>query len=280
MLILSPKHKRNVFVGVVIPALALAIQCGSGEPRTDADRLARGRELIERMSAKLASARFLSVSTSERSERIRPGGAVQPFALTRRTLIRRPDRLHFKASGDTDVEGWYDGIGLTVVMHKEKVFGQAKMPETLDKVLDTLHERYGIATPLADFLYTDPSKAFLADTTTGGWVGRETVDGQQTDHLAFKDTGVSWEIWLATADQLPRKGRADFSENKRLRKVEVSFTEWNLAPAVADDSFKPSVPPDFEGIALIQRARSLRHLPRPDAGRDQEIATWRIESCV
>jgi hypothetical protein len=261
MIILSLKHKRNVLAGLAIPALALSIQCAPSEPRTDTERLARGRQLIERMSAKLASAASLSVKTNERSERIRAGGAIQPVAVTRVTVVRRPDRLHFKTSGDTEVEGWYDGMGLTIALHKEKVFAQARMPETLDKVLDTVHERYGIATPVGDFLYADPAKALLADTTTGGWVGRETIDGQETDHLAFKDKGVTWEIWLATADQLPRKSRADFTENKRLRKVEMTFTEWNLAPPIADDSFKPNVPPDFEGIALVQRARALRYQP-------------------
>src|SRR4029450_12137359 len=56
-------------------------------------------------------------------------------------------------------------------------------PKTLDKTLDAMHERYGIATPFADYMYSSPAKALIADTTTGGWVGRETVAGQETDHL-------------------------------------------------------------------------------------------------
>ena len=185
-------------------------------------------------------------------------------AITRETIVRRPDRLHFKTAGDVQNEGWYDGIGLTLAAHKQKVFAQARMPETLDRVLDTLHERYGIATPLGDFTYSNPAHALLSSTTTGGWVGRETINGQQTDHLAFKDTGVSWELWLAaTGDRLPRKARVEFSEDPRLRKVEVAFTKWNLAPTVPSDVFTPRVPPDYEGIAMVQRARVLRNLP-PD----------------
>ena len=248
-------------MALAVAALILSIQCGRGEPRTEAERAARGRELVEAMSRKLSSAAALSVRTSERSERIRPGGAIQPVALTRETSMRRPDRFHFKTAGDMQVESWYDGIGLTIAMHKEKVFAQARMPETLDRVLDTLHERYGIATPLGDFLYSSPAHALLPETTTGGWVGRETIDGLQTDHLAFKDQGVTWEIWLAASDELPRKFRAEFAGDQRLRKVEATFTDWNLRPALSADLFKPNVPPDYEGIVILQRARALRNLP-------------------
>jgi hypothetical protein len=249
-------------LAVAIPVLAVAMQCAPREPRTDAERAARGRELIERMGKKLNATPAFILSTDERSEWIRQSGVV-PVALTRETVVRKPDRLHFKTAGDLQVEGWYDGIGLTVVMHKEKVFAQARMPETLDRVLDTLHERYGIATPIGDFVYSNPAHALLSDTTTGGWVGRETINGQSTDHLAFKDKGVNWEVWLATGDQLPRKSRAEFPEEKRLRKVEITFTNWNLAPTIPGDVFTPKVPPDYEGIAMVQRARVLRNLP-PD----------------
>ena len=261
MMIRSFTHHRIPGMSLAVAALVLSIQCGRGEPRTEAERAARGRELVDAMSRRLSSASTLSIRTSERSERIRPSGAIQPVALTRETFVRRPDRFYFKTAGDMQVEAWYDGIGLTIAMHKEKVFGQARMPETLDRVLDTLHERYGIATPLGDFVYSSAAHALLTETTTGGWVGRETIDGQQTDHLAFKDKGVNWEVWLASGDQLPRKFRAEFPDDKRLRKVEATFTDWNFKPALSADLFKPNVPPDYEGIAIVQRARALRNLP-------------------
>ena len=168
-------------------------------------------------------------------------------------------------TGDRQNETWYDGVGLTLVLHKDKVFGQARMPETLDKTLDAMHERYGVSTPLSDFIYSSPAKALIADTTTGGWVGRETIDGQEADHLAFKDKGVNWELWVAaTGDPVPRRLVAEFLEDKRLRKVDVTFKEWNLAPQVASDRFTPKVPADYEGIAIVQRARVLKNVPEGD----------------
>jgi hypothetical protein len=71
-------------------------------------------------------------------------------------------------------------------------------------------------------------------------------------------------MWVAReGDPLPLKASTELSEDPRLRKVEITFTNWNLAPQIATNRFSPTVPADYEGVALIQRARVLRNAP-PD----------------
>ncbi len=260
------RTRRSSQLILVALAAAFGIACGPGEPKTDAERLARGREIIERMSTKLGSAQSLSVTTREVRDQVKANGEAQVVTVTRESAIRRPDRAYFKTSGDAEVEGWYDGVGLTVALHKDKVFAQARMPETLDRALDSMYQRYGVPTPVGDYFYSSPAKALLSDSTTGGWVGREAVDGQQADHLAFKDKGVDWEVWVAaTGDPVPLKARSKFTETKRLRQIDLAFSNWNLAPAIADNRFTPTVPADYEGIAMVQRARVLRNIPEDAA---------------
>ena len=245
---------------ILAAAAGLSIACGSATPRNDAERLARGREIIERMSKTLGSAQAFSVTTTEVRDEVKAKGEVKHVTLTRETTVRRPDRLYSKVSGDRHNEVWYDGVGITLVMHADKVFGQARAPETLDKTLDALQERFGVSMPFADYLYSSPAKALLAETTTGGWVGREEVNGQPTDHLSFKDVGVNWEAWIsASGDPLPLRALAEFRDNKRLRKIDMTFKDWNLSARIGDDRFSPTVPPDYEGVAIVQRARVLKH---------------------
>jgi hypothetical protein len=255
--------RRTLLVLLTVAAGVFCAACGRGEPRTDAERLARGREIIDRMSTKLADARAVSVTVREAREIVKASGQPQRLTLERKLVMRRPDRLYIETSGDQRSEIWYDGVGLTMVMHKEKVFGQARMPETLDKTLDAMHERYGVATPIGDYLYSSPSKALMSNTTTGGWVGRQSLDGQALDHLAFKDTGVNWEVWIpVSGDPLPRRATATFTTDKRLRKTDVAFSDWNLSAQATDDRFAPKVPADYEGIAILQRARVLKNVPQ------------------
>jgi hypothetical protein len=254
-------------VAVTALATSLSLACGPGEPRTDAERLARGREIIERMSAKLTAAPVFSVTTSEIRDEIRSSGASEQVTLTRATVVRKPDRFYSVVTGGRHNEVWYDGVGLTLVLHNEKVFAQSRAPETIDKTLDALYERYGLSTPISDYVYTSPAKALLTDKTTGGWVGRETAGDQQLDHLAFKDTGVTWEIWIpAVGDPLPQRTVTQFDDNRQVRKIETTFTDWNLAPQIPENRFSPTVPADYEGIAMVQRARVLRHMPKDEEG--------------
>jgi hypothetical protein len=215
------------------------------------------------MSDTLGSAPAFSVTTTEARDELRPSGKTERVTLTRETTIRRPDRLYSKVSGDRQNEVWYDGVGIMLVLHGEKVFGQARAPETLDKALDAIYERYGVPAPFADYAYSSPAKALL--TATGGWVACEMLDNQPVDHVSFKDKGVTWEAWIAAErDPLPRKAIAEFTENKRHRRTELIFTNWNLSPQIADNRFEPTVLPDYEGIAIVQRARILRNMAKDD----------------
>jgi Predicted periplasmic protein (DUF2092) len=77
---------------------------------------------------------------------------------------------------------------------------------------------------------------------------------------------VSWDVWIpTTGDPLPVKSKGDFPEDRRLRAIEISFENWNQNPTVAADRFTPRVPGDYEGIAIIQRARVLRNMSKDDA---------------
>ena len=66
--------------------LALAatglVACGPREPSTPAERLARGRELVQQMSARLASAKEVSVTTTEMREVVRLSGKKEPMSGT------------------------------------------------------------------------------------------------------------------------------------------------------------------------------------------------------
>jgi hypothetical protein len=246
----------------IVAALALATvasACGGREPKTDAERLARGREIVERMSEKLATAKAFRVTTVETRHEAGRGGTIRKLTVTRETSVRRPDRLYSKATGDRHNETWYDGVGITLVLHEAKVFGQGRAPETLDKALDALDERYGISAPFSDYAFSSPARALLTSATTGGWVGRVDDEGVETDHLSFKDTGVQFDLWIpVSGDPLPRRASTILESDKRLKRVDTTFKGWDLAPTLPDEQFKPTVPADYEGVAILQRAAVLR----------------------
>jgi hypothetical protein len=234
--------------------------CGRAEPTTDADRLARGRQLVQQMSTRLAAVNAVTVTTTETRDRVHATGRKESVSQTGVYTMRRPDRFYAKMTGGLGLESWYNGKTVTIASHPEKVFAQAPMPDTIDRTLDALAERYDMALPLSDLFYSSPEKALLSDGATGGYVGLEQVGGTPCVHLAFKDVGTDWELWLPEqGEPLPKRFRVVQKRRTSQPVTDVTFTEWNLAPSITDATFVPKVPAEYEGIAVVQRLAAIKH---------------------
>jgi|SRR5687767_5537353 hypothetical protein len=247
---------RSALAGLAILSLAA---CGPREPSTDAERLARGRELVQQMSDRLAAATEFSVATTETRDVVRLSGAKETLSGTGVYTVRRPDRFHVKLTGGRNIESWYNGKVLTMAAHQDKVFAQAPMPENINRTLDVLAERYDMALPMGDLFYGPAAKALLSDATTGGYAGREDVGGTSCYHLAFQDTGADFELWLPVGGEpLPKRFKVVQKKRRGQPVVDVTFNEWNFAPQTSNATWVPKLPEDYEGIAVVQRAAAVR----------------------
>src|SRR4051812_10022113 len=251
--------------GLALLAAMALTACGRTEPTSDADRLARGRQLVQQMSTRLAAVNAVTASTTETRERVHSSGRKESISQTGAYAMRRPNRFYTKMSGGLGLESWYNGKTITIAQHPEKVFAQAPMPDTIDRTLDALAERYDMALPLSDLFYASPEKALLSESTTGGYVGLEQVGDTPCVHLAFKDVGTDWELWLPErGEPLPKRFRVVQKHRTGQPATDVTFTAWNLAPSITDATFVPKVPAEYEGIAVVQRVAAIKRTPRAD----------------
>jgi hypothetical protein len=141
---------RKMAVLFVLIALTLPACKESGTAPTAEVKRADADELLGKMSDKLKSANALSFSTTENSERVRRNDERVLLHIDRQMVIRRPDRAWFKTAGDRELEFFYDGKLVTLVTHKEKVFGELPAPPTLEETAEMITDRYGIPMPMAD----------------------------------------------------------------------------------------------------------------------------------
>jgi hypothetical protein len=121
-----------------------------------------------------------------------------------------------------------------------------------------------------DLLYSRPETMLLSDDTKGGYVETQKVEGIDCHHLSFTTPGVDWELWLPTqGDPLPKRLKVTEKKQKGSPVIDVTFSNWNLAASAPDDTFKPKVPQDYEGIAILQRAAVMAKAdpkqPQPDS---------------
>jgi hypothetical protein len=229
-------------------------------PTTEAEKKAQGAAILTQMSDKLLAAETLSFSTVESIERVKRNNEKATINIERQIKVRRPDKMWFKATGDRDLECNYNGKVVTLISHKEKVFGEFPAAPTLDETADMISSKYDIALPVADLLTTDPRGALTDDQTVGGWVKRETIEGVDCNTLAYQHPNVEFTIWIpASGDPLPKKLQITYKARRGQPTSTIVFKDWNLSPQFSKETFARNgkVPDNYEGIPVIQRAAAV-----------------------
>ena len=153
--------------------------------------------------------------------------------------IRRPG---FVIDYQSDIKSRrfiYDGKNFTVYSPKLGFYAQVPAPATNKEVLDTIYNKFGIALPLEDlFRWSDPSSGARLQALTSAYdVGTATIDGVETDHYAFREGDVDWEVWIQQGDQpLPLKF-VIIDRNDPAKPTFTARLSWQVNPPFTDADF-------------------------------------------
>src|SRR5258708_25126034 len=131
------------------------------------------------------------------------------FTSSGQVQLSRPDKLRAaRTGGYADVEIVFDGKMLTVNNKDGNAFAQVESSGSVDQLIDTLRDKYGIAAPGADLLFSQPFDVMMADVIEMAHVGQGIVDGVECEHLAFRNQDTDWQIWIETGAQPALRERA------------------------------------------------------------------------
>ena len=244
---------RQVAQCVVLSAAAVLIgaECKAGDPRAGLLD-PRADDLLIAMGRTLADARqftFRADTTSD--EQLATGQFIQ-VSSRRRFSVRRPDGVYVESEGDlTSRRSWYLGTSLTAFDKRGNRYGVAEVPDNIDQMLDFLAEEYDLTLPLADLFFADPYDAMIAAVESGLYIGRTEVDGRPCHHLALRQQGIDWQIWIDAGDTpVPRKLVITFKSTSGWPQFTAWLRDWNLSAVIADDAFKAQLPPDAQRVEM------------------------------
>ncbi len=202
-------------IAACIGTAMLAVPASSIAPadQSAAQASAQGRlepeavAALRRMSSYLMGLKTIEI-TSEGSLDVVTveGQRVQLDGVTR-YKVRRPGFVIDYSSDLKTRRFIYDGKNFTVVSPKLGFYASVPAPATNREVLDLIYERYGIRLPLEDlFRWNDPSSDRAESLRSGYKLGTATLGGVATDHYAFREDAIDWEIWIQQGSKpLPRK---------------------------------------------------------------------------
>ena len=181
-----------------------------------------------------------------------------------RMAVKRPDRLHLDIDGDdANWEMWYDGKQLTVLDRDDGEAAVVKAPATLDELVDTVIDEYGLTIPLSDLLYSDVKGTLLAHVQEARYLGIHAVGEHACHHLWFRQDVINWQLWIDSGEiPVPRKLVITYKTEPGMPQYVSRMSDWDLTPEFAEDTFTKELAPevkrmsmaDFLGIATEKEA--------------------------
>jgi hypothetical protein len=206
---------------------------------------------LERMGAFLRAQEAMVVKMDTTTDEILDSGQKIQLQSAAELKMKRPNRLVAEMASDRKTRRYfYDGQTFTIYAPRDHFFAKVAAPPTLRELAEMLAGRYDIELPLADLFYWGTEKSGAADIVSAINVGPATVQGVPTDHYAFRQRDVDWQIWIQRgAEPLPRKLVITTTQEPGQPQYAV-VTTWQLKPRLDDRDFAFRPPRDAHEIPL------------------------------
>ena len=240
---------------------------GSAGPRANVEP--KADQTLRRMSAYLAKSEKFSFEAYDMHDQILDTGQKIQLANTRTIRVKRPNMLYADLSGDIDNERvWYNGKTLTLLDKGKQVYGVMDVPDTIDATMDHVVRTFGDPIPLADVLFSDPYQGVIGHVRQGNYLGLHDVRGKKCHHLAFRQPGIDWQIWIADGDApVPRKLVITYKDYPGQPQYIAFLGKWNMAPEFPEGLFTAKIPDGVKPIDIMQ----LRGRSAPDSSRRDDL---------
>ena len=154
-------------------------------------------KLLRQMSDYLAGLQSFSVQNFAVDETAMKSGEKIQATSDLEITVQRPN--HMKSTQRGAGEGlalWYDGKTMTIACKSNNSFESVAAPRQLDGAIDKMRKYFKVDAPGADLLYTNPYNILMEQVVSGRVIGRETVQGVPTNHVAFQGEDVDFQLWI------------------------------------------------------------------------------------
>lgn len=220
---------------------------------------------VRQMGARLAEAKTFTFNAYTVRQQFLDDGQKVDIARRERVAVRRPVRVAASiASDDGETEFTFDGQTVTLFNRGNHAYGQTEIKGDLDAMFDHLANDYGMTLPLVDLILADPAKAMLSRVRTCTDLGDGYVFDTKCRHLAFRQEGIDWEIWIEEgAEPLPRKLAIVYKDMPGHPEYVAYLSDWNLNAGVPDSRFTFKPPPGAKRVDF-----AVHVAPAPPAAKE------------
>jgi len=219
-------------------------------------------EPVRRMVATLRDAQRFAYTAETEYDAIQQDGEAIEFGGRSETTIRRPDRV---VGESWDREGRHlrfawDGKEIGVYDEQANVYATVAHTGDVDSMTDFLREEVGLKLPLADLFGLDLGQLLVDRTVAARYVGKETLDGVECDHVALRSRSrAGIQLWIQRGEEaVPRRVVISYEGAEGGPQFRARFTDWDLSPRVRDALFELDPPKGAKRVPFVLPKRAAK----------------------
>lgn len=248
----SLKRAALLLLATALPMAPALAQAAS--PTTATTNMAAGTldadasAALDRMGAHLRSLGSFSLTSNASTEEVYANGQKLQFLQRTTYTMGGPTSLHVKIETDSQTRDvFYNGKTFTIVAPRVGKYIQLPASGTVGEILTRAYEDWGVDFPVQDLFRWGDASSTAERPKEGFKVGSAKIGDAMTDHYAFRQTGVDWQIWIDQGDKpLPRKMVITNLEDAAQPQY-VAYFSWDVTPKIAPGTF------DFKPAATDKR---------------------------
>jgi hypothetical protein len=197
-------------------------------------------EAVKRMVETLTGAERLRVRFDSEYDALQEDGETISFGKNGEMTMRRPDDVRIE---QVDREGnrreaFFDGRLATLYMPDQNVYAAAERSGDIDSFVDFLRDEVGARLPLAGLFSKDLGPTLKENVTRARYVGEETIDGVECDHVAMRyGDALGVQLWIERERAVPLRIVMTFERAAGRPQFRADVSDWDLSPRVSDSTF-------------------------------------------
>ena len=250
--------RASTLLGYALAAMlvTIAVQARGQQPAAaPAERDAKAIDALNRVGAYLRTLKDFRVRAETTKDEVVGDGQKIQFGGSVDYRVHQPDRLRADVKSDrVQRQFYYHDATLTQYAPRAGYYATVKTPATIAETLQVAHQKFDIDIPLADLFFWGTPKSGVDDIKSAVVVGSAFVNGVESDHYAYRQDDVDWQLWVARgASPLPQKLVITTRTNPAQPQYTAVF-KWDTNPKFDATTFAFAPPKD--AIKIGQAATS------------------------
>jgi hypothetical protein len=162
---------------------------------------------LKDMGTFLREQKNFTVRTRSTTEQVLEDGQKVQLIAYGKLEVDRPNHLRADLISDRRHRQYiYDGKTFTLNGPRVGYYATVAAPPTIGELVTAIEDKYGLEMPLVDLFLWGTDKSALGELTSATFIGRSRIEGVETDHYAFRQAGLDWQIWIDHGDKpVPRR---------------------------------------------------------------------------